>query len=87
MRTAHLSFGGMAGTPKRANQTEAALIGQPWTRETIKAAMAVLSQDFQPMTDMRASADYRMQTAQNLLMRYFLETEATDTPLRIEDVA
>ena len=85
--SAHLAFGGMAGIPKRATHAETALTCQPWTRETVEAAMAVLPQDFQPMTDMRASADYRMQTAQNLLLRYFLETEATDTPLRIEDVA
>ena len=74
---ARLAFGGMAGTPKRAAQAEAALIGQPWAEATLRAAMAALADDFQPMSDMRASAAYRMQAAQNLLLRHFLTREAT----------
>ena len=87
VRSARLAFGGMAGIPKRATHAETALIGQPWTRETVDAAMQALEQDFAPLSDMRASAEYRMQVARNLLLRYFLETTAPDTPLRIQDVA
>jgi xanthine dehydrogenase small subunit len=72
--TVRLAFGGMAGVPKRAPAAEAALAGRPWTRETVEAAMAALEGDFTPLTDMRASAAYRMRAAQNLLLRYFLET-------------
>ncbi len=68
---ARIAFGGMAGIPKRAAQVEAALIGQPWTEATIAAALPAFAQDFQPLTDMRASAAYRLMTAQNLLTRYF----------------
>lgn len=71
--TARLAFGGMAGIPKRAGLAEAALVGQPWTSETVAAAMVALKEDFAPLSDMRASAEYRMQTAQNLLLRYWLE--------------
>ncbi|MGX9357278.1 xanthine dehydrogenase small subunit [Roseobacteraceae bacterium S113] len=67
--TARIAFGGMAGTPKRATRTEAALLGQPWTEETIRQAMSALTEDFTPMTDMRASDRYRMVTAQNMLLR------------------
>jgi hypothetical protein len=53
---ARIAFGGMAGIPKRAAAAEAALLGQPWTEATIRAAMTAMAEDFQPMADMRASA-------------------------------
>ena len=68
---ARIAFGGMAGTPKRAAQVEAALMGQPWTADTITAAQARFAADFEPLSDMRASAAYRMTTARNMLARYF----------------
>ncbi|MEL6617644.1 MAG: xanthine dehydrogenase small subunit [Pseudomonadota bacterium] len=72
---AKLAFGGMAGTPKRAARAEAALRGMPWTDGTVGAAMMALERDFTPMSDMRASAAYRMQTAQNMLLRAWLEDQ------------
>jgi xanthine dehydrogenase small subunit len=70
-----LAYGGMAATPKRAPQAEAALAGQPWGEAAFRAAMAALPGDFTPLTDMRASAAYRMRAAQNLLLRFWLEHE------------
>ncbi|MEL7000100.1 MAG: xanthine dehydrogenase small subunit [Pseudomonadota bacterium] len=87
VHAARLAFGGMAGIPKRAAHAEAALIDQPWTRATIKAAMQAMTNDFAPLTDMRASATYRMQVAQNLLMRYFLEMTEPETATRITEIA
>ena len=69
--SARIAFGGMAGIPKRAAAAEAALTGQPWTETAIRAAMAAMTTDFTPMSDMRASAAYRLQAAQNMLLRYF----------------
>jgi xanthine dehydrogenase small subunit len=69
-----LAFGGMAGIVKRGAQAEAALVGQPWTQASVNAAKAALAQDFKPLSDMRASAAYREQVAQNLLQRFWLET-------------
>ena len=71
-----IAFGGMAATPKRAGTVEAALIGKPWSEATILDAMPAFAEDFAPISDMRASADYRMKTAQNLLLRVYLD--ATD---------
>lgn len=65
-----VAFGGMAGTPKRAHKTEDALEGKPLTIETATAAMSAMKDDFTPLSDMRASAGYRMKAAQNLLLRY-----------------
>ena len=71
VQNARIAFGGMAGIPKRATAVEAALVGNRWTLETVAAAKAAMAQDFAPMTDMRASADYRLMAAQNMLTRYF----------------
>ena len=68
---ARIAFGGMSATPKRAPAVEGALTGQPWSLQTITAALPAFPHDFQPLTDMRASATYRLQIAQNLLTRYF----------------
>ncbi|RYF79289.1 MAG: xanthine dehydrogenase small subunit [Comamonadaceae bacterium] len=78
VRSVRLAYGGMAATVKRAAQAEAAVQGQPWTEATVRAAQRALAQDFKPMSDMRASAAYRLQVAQNLLMRFWLETRGAD---------
>lgn len=85
VRDAHIAFGGMAATSRRAPKAEAALNGQVWDESTLKNAMALLAEDYTPLTDMRASAAYRMQTAQNLLRRFWLETR-TDAPLKLQAV-
>ena len=68
------AFGGMAATVKRATAAEAAARGHPWSQATAQAAMAALARDFTPLTDARASAAYRLQVAQNLIQRLWLET-------------
>lgn len=77
---ARLAFGGMAATPKRALSAEAALIGSgvdaPHDR-----AVAALADDFSPLTDMRASAGYRLKAAQNLLRRFLLEAASGARPV------
>jgi xanthine dehydrogenase small subunit len=79
--SARIAFGGMAGTPKRAANVEAALIGRLWNEETVKAAQIAFEQDYQPLTDWRATAAYRMLAAKNLLMRFFLETSGEKAEL------
>ncbi|WP_334190347.1 xanthine dehydrogenase small subunit [Noviherbaspirillum sp.] len=78
--TCRIAFGGMASTPKRALLAEAAMLGRPWDESTLDAAAAMLEQDYSPLTDMRASAAYRMTVAKNLLRRFWFETRA-DAPL------
>jgi xanthine dehydrogenase small subunit len=73
-----IACGGMAGTVQRPRLTEAALLGQPWSETTLQAAQAALARDFTPLSDMRASAAYRLQVAQNLLRRAWLETRSVD---------
>ncbi len=78
-----IAFGGMAAIPKRAAAVEAALTGKPWTEQTVEAAIAAFETDFKPLTDMRASAEYRMLAAKNLLRRFYIETTGTKAPLQV----
>jgi xanthine dehydrogenase small subunit len=73
IQSARIAYGGMAATPKRASHAEAMLIGKTWSLDSITAAMAELSKDYTPLSDMRASADYRLTVAQNLLKRFYLQ--------------
>ena len=70
---ARIAFGGMAGTPKRALAVEAALIGQPWSEAALEAVWDAWEADFQPLSDLRATAGYRMSAARGMLSRYLLE--------------
>ncbi|MDP3651480.1 MAG: xanthine dehydrogenase small subunit [Rhodoferax sp.] len=72
---ASIGAGGVAATPVRARQTEASLVGQPWTQATVTSAMQTLRTEFSPISDMRASATYRVQVLGNLLQRYWLESQ------------
>ncbi|MFY0664496.1 MAG: xanthine dehydrogenase small subunit [Natronospirillum sp.] len=90
---ARVAFGGMAATPKRAKACEQALIGAAWQaligaawqHDSIEAACAALAQDFTPLTDFRASREYRLSTAQNLLRKYFLEIQSPTVATRVTD--
>ena len=68
------AFGGMAAIVRHADRAEAAVLGKPWTQASVDAAKRALGEDFTPLTDMRASADYRLQAARSLLQRFWLET-------------
>lgn len=85
VQAARISFGGLAATPKRASTVEAALIGQPWSKDTVTGAMPAFAEDYAPMSDMRASSAYRLATAQNMLLRYF--ADMTGQPIDIMEVS
>ncbi|GBR10764.1 xanthine dehydrogenase small subunit [Acetobacter oeni] len=82
IRTARLAFGGMAAIPKRAAAAEAALTGRPWDEAALAAARDAISQDFTPLSDLRASAWYRLEVARNLLTRFHAETAGPE-PVRL----
>ncbi len=85
--TATVCYGGMAEVPKRARACERALLGHGWDRETIGFAMDAMRADFEPITDVRASAGYRMEVARNLLLRFFLEHSDTPYPVRLGEAS
>jgi len=78
-----IGVGGVAATPVRAYKTEQALRGQPVTRATFEVASGVLQNEFSPISDMRASADYRRTVLGNLLIKLGQEWES-GAPIRLE---
>jgi len=84
-RDVRICFGGMAGVPQRAARAEQALEGKAWTEDAVQAAMAAMTGDYTPLTDMRASAAYRMTAARNLLYKFWLETSGGAADTRILD--
>ena len=85
--SARVAYGGMAATPKRAPACEAALIGasldEPSTWEAAKAAIAA---DFTPLSDMRASAAYRLTVATQLVTRALTEISGAAVPTRLGEL-
>ena len=73
--SASIGVGGVAATPVRARHTEAALQGHAWTIATVHQAISTLRAEFQPISDMRASAAYRSEVLGNLLQRFWLESQ------------
>ena len=78
-----IGVGGVAATPVRAYKTEQALRGRPATPATLEAAAEVLHNEFSPISDMRASADYRRTVLGNLLIKLGYEWES-GVPMRLE---
>ena len=78
-----IAFGGMAAVPRRAQQCEAALLGRPWNEAGIAPGLAALDRDFAPLSDLRASADYRRAVAANLLRKFLIETSGGTAPTRL----
>ena len=83
-----IAFGGMAATPRRAINCERALHNCALQGSDLRQAQHALTEDFQPISDVRASAHYRMRVAQNLLQRLFAEiSDETQAPTRISTYA
>jgi len=74
IKQARMAFGGMAGIPKRATAAELAVTGLPIKDITTwRAGAESLTHDFAPLSDHRASADYRMRVARNLVIKALAE--------------
>ena len=80
---ARIAFGGMAAIPKRAQACERALIGQAWNQDSLERACAALGEDFTPLSDLRASKEYRLLSARNLLRKYFIELQTPHIETRV----
>jgi xanthine dehydrogenase small subunit len=84
---ARLAFGGMAGTARRASAAEQALLGAEWTLTAVHRAQLALATDFTPLSDLRASGQYRLDAAQALLERFFLGSQGGQVRLPDAPVA
>ena len=81
-----IGVGGVSATPVRAVRTQQLLLGQRWTRELALSAAQMLRDEFQPISDMRASAAYRSQVLGNLMQRFWLESQG-ETAINLEAFA
>ena len=82
-----IAFGGMAEIPKRASYCEQALLNQVWNSQTIERAIDQMAEDFTPISDFRASSEYRLSVSQNMLRRLFLETQQDPQIIRVTEYA
>lgn len=80
---ARIAFGGMAATPKRAAHAEAALVGASWSEASLLAAAERLDEDFSPLSDWRASSDYRLQVSKNLFRKLWIDQQDDTTTDRL----
>ena len=75
-----IAYGGLAVVPKRAVKCEAELKGRRWNDDAVQAGIEALSKDFNPISDMRSTADYRRTVCGNLLKRFYLDSSGSAQP-------
>ena len=80
---ARIAYGGMAAIPKRGVACEAALIGNAWDLATAMTMLGVIQEDYQPISDHRASKEYRFQVAGNLFQRLYQDLSGADEALEV----
>lgn len=68
-----LGAASLAPYPARLQQTEATLLGQALTDDTIQSARRALLAEVKPIDDIRSTADYRSRVAVNLLNEFLLQ--------------
>jgi xanthine dehydrogenase small subunit len=71
-----IGLGGVAATPLRGLAGEQALIGRPWSRDVVEAAAEALIREGTPMSDHRASADYRSAMLGATLRKFYDQNPA-----------
>jgi xanthine dehydrogenase molybdopterin binding subunit/xanthine dehydrogenase small subunit len=76
IKLARLAYGGVAQTPLRASQVEADLLGKLWNAETVENVLPLLQSSFTPISDVRASAEFRHSLVAELFQKFFEETQS-----------
>ncbi len=76
---AAIAYGGMSEIPKRATIIEKKLINSEFSENTFNKVLDLINKDFSPLDDMRASRNYRIAVAKNLLIKAFHEIKNKQT--------
>jgi xanthine dehydrogenase small subunit len=71
--SARIGLGGVAATPLRALAVEEALTGRPWNRATVAEAAGLMAEAGTPLTDHRASSQYRTAMLRSSLLKFYAE--------------
>ncbi len=85
VRHARLAYGGVAAMSARARKAEAALLGRPWSAESIHFVLPILCQEFAPISDVRGEANYRQGLITRLLEKFYFENAAAGGPPAVKD--
>ena len=80
-----ISAGGVAEKSVRLTELEALFIGNPLTQQLIDQVQALVPNVIHPISDVRGSANYRIQLVKNLIQRFYLECNQLST--RLSDYA
>jgi xanthine dehydrogenase small subunit len=80
VRRARIGLGGVAATPIRARETEAALVDRPWSEDTVREASVVMSREGTPLDDHRASASYRAAMLGQSLLKVYAQHPSPQSP-------
>lgn len=73
VRHARLAYGGVAAIPRRARRVEDLLLGKVFDEALLGQAVALLREEFQPLSDHRAGAGYRRALCANLFAKFAAE--------------
>ena len=79
IKKAVIAYGGMSEIPKRASAIEDRLLNSEFSENTFEKAVNLINKDFSPLDDMRASKNYRIAVAKNLLLKAFHEIKSKKT--------
>ena len=71
--TTRLAYGGVAATPVRVPEAEAALAAGRWSEPSLRRAQEILGATLHPISDHRGSAAYRLALSQTLLEKFWWE--------------
>jgi len=79
--SAAIAFGGMAAVPVLVKNAAHVFIGKAINDTTaLEQAIAILKRELKPISDVRASADYRIQMAENLLRKAWMAANKQELP-------
>ena len=70
-----IAFGGMAAIPQVASKTQKFLKDKEFNLNNLNKSRKFIEDDFKPLTDMRASKEYRKLVSKNLIERFFIEVK------------
>jgi len=70
VRRSRFAFGGVAATPVRIAEAEAAITGQVWNDAAVERVQSILDRTLQPMSDHRGSREYRLEVSKSLVEKY-----------------
>lgn len=74
-----IAYGGVAPVVLRLLKTEAFLAGKPFEEDVMREAGRIARTEISPISDVRGSAAYRLQLAENILVKFYFDCAGSVT--------